>query len=91
MKEKTVSVTMRLIADTTCLACHTTTQKSIRPTYREVAKKYRNDPKATKILAEKILKGGVGVWGEQPMPPHPQHNIEETLQIVEAILQFPAK
>ena len=81
----------RLIADTTCLACHTTTQKSIGPTYREVAKKYRNDPKATKMLAEKILKGGVGVWSEQPMPPHPQHNIEETLQMVEAILQFPAK
>ena len=81
----------RLIADTTCLACHTTTQKSIGPSYREVAKRYRNDPKAPALLAEKILKGGVGVWGEQPMPPHPQHNIEETQQMVEAILKVPAK
>ena len=81
----------KLIGETTCLACHTTTQKSIGPTYRDVAKRYLNDPKASALLAEKILTGGTGVWGEQPMPPHPQHNIEETQQMVEAILQVPAK
>jgi len=81
----------QLIAGTTCLACHTTTQKSIGPTYREVAKKYKNKPELIEELAEKILKGGVGVWGEQPMPPHPQHNIEETQQMIEAILKVPAK
>ncbi len=80
-----------LISGTTCLACHSTTQKSIGPTYRDVAKKYAKDPKAIESLAEKIIKGGVGVWGEQPMPPHPQHNIEETQQMIEAILKVPAK
>lgn len=81
----------KLISETTCLACHNTTQKSIGPTYRDVAKKYAKDPEAIEKLAEKILKGGVGVWGQQPMPPHPQHNIEETQQMVEAILKVPAK
>lgn len=81
----------KLISETTCLACHNTTQKSIGPTYRDVAKKYSKDPEAIEKLAEKILKGGVGVWGQQPMPPHPQHNIEETQQMVEAILKVPAK
>jgi len=78
----------KLIASTTCLACHTTQQKSIGPTYKEVAKKYRKDPEAISKLATKILTGGTGVWGQQPMPPHPQHNIEETQQMVEAILKF---
>ncbi len=81
----------KLIASTTCLACHTTTQKSIGPTYTEVAKKYAKDPEAVPRLAEKILKGGTGVWGQQPMPPHPQHNIEETQQMVEAILKVGAQ
>ena len=81
----------KLITGTTCLACHSTTQKSIGPTYRDVAKKYARDPKAIETLAEKIIKGGVGVWGQQPMPPHPQHNIEETQQMIEAILKVPAK
>lgn len=81
----------KLISETTCLACHSTTQKSIGPTYKDVAKKYAKDPKAIDQLSEKILTGGVGVWGQQPMPPHPQHNIEQTRQMIEAILKVPAK
>ncbi|MGC6427070.1 MAG: PQQ-dependent sugar dehydrogenase [Akkermansiaceae bacterium] len=77
----------QLIANSTCLACHMTKLKSIGPTYKDVAKKYAKDPAAVEALAEKILKGGSGVWGEQPMPPHPQHNIEETQQMIEAILK----
>ncbi|MGJ8696155.1 MAG: PQQ-dependent sugar dehydrogenase [Verrucomicrobiaceae bacterium] len=76
-----------MIGGSTCLACHMTKDKSIGPSYKDVAKKYKDDPKAIPTLAEKILSGGVGVWGQQPMPPHPQHNIEETQQMVEAILQ----
>ena len=81
----------KLIAETTCLACHNTTQKSIGPTYRDVAGKYAKDPNSIEMLANKVIRGGVGVWGEQPMPPHPQHNIEETRQMVEAILKVRKK
>lgn len=76
-----------LIGGSTCLACHLATSKSIGPSYKDVAKKYKKDDDVAETLAEKILKGGVGVWGQQPMPPHPQHNIEETLQMVDAILK----
>jgi cytochrome c len=81
----------KLIASTTCLACHMTKQTSIGPTYRDVAKKYRDDPAARDSLAAKILSGGTGVWGPVPMPPHPQHNIEETQQMVDAIMGFREK
>ncbi|MCB1230857.1 MAG: PQQ-dependent sugar dehydrogenase [Verrucomicrobiae bacterium] len=81
----------KLIGKTTCLACHTTQQKSIGPAYKEVAKKYANDPEARDRLAQKILTGGQGVWGPIPMPPHPQHNIEETGQMVDAILGLAKK
>lgn len=79
----------KLIANTTCLACHTTHQKSIGPAYFEVAQKYAADPTARDTLAQKIISGGLGSWGQIPMPPHPQHNIEETQQMVDAILTVP--
>jgi cytochrome c len=68
-----------------------TTQKSLGPTYKDVAKKYDRDPAARDILAKKILSGGMGSWGQVPMPPNPQHNIEETQQMVDAILGFKSK
>lgn len=76
----------KLLASSTCLACHMTRQKSLGPTYEEVAKKYQDDDTARDTLAEKILTGGMGAWGNVPMPPHPQHNIEETQQMIDAIL-----
>jgi cytochrome c len=55
-----------------CLACHATDKKLVGPSYKEVAAKYRNDPGAAAKLADKIKKGGQGVWGQVPMPPNPQ-------------------
>jgi len=81
----------RLLSKSTCLACHMTQQKSIGPTYKDVAAKYLTDPAARDRLAEKILAGGLGAWGQVPMPPHPQHNIEETQQMVDAILGMAKK
>ena len=37
---------------------------------RTVAAKYANDKDAYKKLAEKIQKGGSGVWGAMAMPPN---------------------
>lgn len=46
-----------------CLACHTVDKKVVGPAYKEVAAKYKGDKAALAKLAEKIQKGGVGVWG----------------------------
>jgi cytochrome c len=53
-----------------CLACHTVDKKLVGPSYQEVAKKYAGQKDAEKMLAEKVKKGGVGVWGQIPMPPN---------------------
>jgi len=55
-----------------CLACHATDKKLVGPSYKEVAAKYRNDPGAQAKLADKVKKGGQGVWGQVPMPPNTQ-------------------
>ena len=54
-----------------CLACHTTDKKLVGPSYKEVAAKYAGQKDAVAKLADKIVKGGVGVWGQVPMPPNP--------------------
>ncbi len=51
-----------------CLACHAIDQKVLGPALKEVAAKYAADPKAADMLASKIQKGGVGAWGQVPMP-----------------------
>ncbi|MDG4549925.1 MAG: c-type cytochrome [Candidatus Contendobacter sp.] len=54
-----------------CLACHQTDKKLVGPSYQEVAAKYKGQADASALLAKKIKEGGVGVWGQIPMPPNP--------------------
>ena len=51
-----------------CLACHATDKKIVGPSYKDVAAKYAGQKDAAAKLAEKIQKGGVGAWGQIPMP-----------------------
>ena len=53
-----------------CLACHSVDKKVVGPAYKDVAAKYRGDKTAEAKLVEKVKKGGVGVWGQVPMPPN---------------------
>lgn len=54
-----------------CTTCHVVKgAKTIGPSYAEVAKKYAGQKDAEAKLADKIKKGGQGVWGQVPMPPN---------------------
>lgn len=53
-----------------CLSCHAVDKKLVGPSYKDVAAKYRGQAGAEKSLAEKVKKGGQGVWGQIPMPPN---------------------
>lgn len=55
-----------------CLACHAADKKIVGPSYKEVAAKYASDKDAVNKLAKKIREGGVGAWGQVPMPANPQ-------------------
>ena len=57
-----------------CLACHAVDKKLVGPSYKDVAAKYKGDKDAVAKLAKKIREGGVGVWGQVPMPANPQVN-----------------
>lgn len=76
----------QLIEDSDCLACHKINDKSIGPSYVEVAEKYAGDKEMVDVLADRIINGSSGVWGETPMAAHPQMSKEEATEIVQYIM-----
>lgn len=60
-----------LVKASDCKTCHHTINKIIGPAHTDVAKKYDFTEANVKMLAEKIIKGGTGVWGQIPMTAHP--------------------
>jgi cytochrome c len=52
----------------TCTACHAQDKKLVGPAFKEIAAKYRGQKDAAVQLADKVRKGGKGVWGPIPMP-----------------------
>jgi cytochrome c len=73
-----------------CLSCHAVDQKVVGPSYFDIAIKYQKDPLAKDRLAQKIIKGGSGVWGVIPMPANPQVSPEESQALAAWILQLKA-
>lgn len=71
-----------------CLGCHNPTAKKIGPTYKDVAAKYKSDPKAEERIAEQIHNGGSGKWGPVLMPPFPMVTDAETKAVTAWILNL---
>ncbi|HRK39239.1 MAG TPA: c-type cytochrome [Burkholderiaceae bacterium] len=69
-----------------CLACHQVDKKLVGPAYKEVAAKHKNNLADADKLAEKIMKGGSGVYGAVPMPANPQVNKDEATKLAKWIL-----
>lgn len=67
-----------------CMSCHKTAEKFIGPSYSEIAAKYTEAD--AEMLADKIIKGGSGNWGEVMMTPHPNMSREDAKKMVEYIL-----
>lgn len=69
-----------------CFACHQVKKKVIGPSYLDVAKKYKNDPKALELLVSKVKLGGSGNWGQIPMAGHPSLKDEDIKLMVRWVL-----
>lgn len=81
---ETSSKGAQLIAKSDCLSCHKEHDKLVGPAYADVAKKYTSAD--VDKLADKVIKGGSGNWGEIPMTPHPQLSVDDAKEMVKYIL-----
>jgi cytochrome c len=72
-----------------CMACHTKDKKLVGPAFKEIAAKYKGQADAPAKLAEKVRKGGSGVFGPVPMAPSPPDKIsdKDLKEAVELILK----
>jgi cytochrome c len=70
-----------------CLACHQVDKKAIGPAYQDIAKKYKGQNVAAN-LEQKVKKGGVGVWGQIPMPPNAAVPEGDVKKLVDWILKL---
>jgi len=71
-----------------CMACHAVDKKIVGPAYKDVAKKNGNDASKAGALADKIMKGGSGVYGAVPMPANPQVSKEEATKLATWVLSL---
>jgi cytochrome c len=74
----------QLIAKNDCLSCHKEHDKLVGPSYAAVAEKYKSED--INKLADKIIKGGAGSFGDIPMSPHPSLSADDAKEMVKYIL-----
>ena len=71
-----------------CMGCHQVAKKVVGPAFNDVAKKYKGDAKAAEHIVGVIKKGGKGVWGQVPMPPHPQVSDADAKKLADWVLSL---
>ena len=77
-----------LLSKSDCLACHKVDVKLVGPSFIEIAKKYPATETNYTYLADKVIKGGSGVWGKIPMPPHATIPVTDAKKMVTYILSL---
>lgn len=78
---------LAMVGQYQCITCHKIDEKLTGPAYRDVANKYAGADDATITkLAQKVISGGSGVWGEVPMTPHPNVSEADAKTMVKYIL-----
>jgi cytochrome c len=79
---------LSLMKRSTCFGCHAHKTKLAGPSLQEIAKQYKTTGDNIRNLANHILNGSTGVWGDQQMPAHPDFTEEQCRQIASYILEL---
>ncbi|MEN2282176.1 c-type cytochrome [Algoriphagus sp. SE2] len=74
------------IGNSDCLSCHLKERQVVGPAFLDIAAEYENNDENVSMLANKVIQGGAGVWGEAAMPPHPSLSEEDAKDMVRYIL-----
>jgi cytochrome c len=77
-----------LIAANDCLTCHQIDKKSTGPSYRQIANKYEPNQGNVENLANSIIKGSKGLWGNTAMTPHSHLSEQQAREMAGYILSL---
>ncbi len=80
---------LRLMRESDCFTCHEMASDNVGPAFRQIARRYEGRAaEVVPVLAQKVIRGGNGVWGEKLMAAHPQLAPEEAELMVRYILSL---
>ncbi len=71
-----------------CFSCHAIDEEVVGPAWSAIAAHYHHDQSKADYLAGKIKGGSVGVFGNVPMPAHPDIDSKLALQLAHYILSL---
>ncbi|GAB3242282.1 hypothetical protein GCM10027346_38370 [Hymenobacter seoulensis] len=83
-----VAAGAKLMAGADCASCHRENEKLLGPAYQAVAQKYPATEANVQMLAQKIIQGGKGNWGDIAMTPHPGLAEKDAAEMVRYILSL---
>lgn len=75
------------IRTSNCFNCHGFDTKVIGPTFTDINKRYKPTPPNMALLAKRIREGSTGVWGNVPMPTHPELTNAQIQNMVKWIME----
>lgn len=77
---------LSLVAKSDCFTCHKLREPLVGPAYGDIAKKYENTPENISMLADRVINGSSGHWGEVQMLPHHDLKKDDAEKMVKYIL-----
>jgi len=77
-----------LIGYSDCYTCHKEEERSVAPSFKDIAKRYPVNKVYIEMLAHKVIIGGSGSWGSPVMDPHPKLSFEDAKIMVTYILSL---
>ncbi|MBV7531620.1 c-type cytochrome [Chitinophaga sp. sic0106] len=86
--DKPMTKGQELMAQQDCKTCHKEEMKLVGPSFKDIAGKYPNNNENVDKLADKIIKGGSGNWGEVAMLPHSNISKDDAKEMVKYILSL---
>lgn len=80
-----------LISYSDCYTCHTEDKRAKGPAFKDIAQRYPVQEVYINLLAQKIISGGFGAWGNPVMDPHPNVTDQDARLMVAYILSLKEK
>jgi len=84
--QESAGAAQTLLGSNGCLGCHALNQKIVGPAYRDVAARYKSDANALGKVESSIRAGGMGNWGQVPMPPFENLSAAQLKTLAEFVL-----
>lgn len=80
-----------LMKKSDCLTCHSMEMKIVGPSFKDIADKYESNETNINTLADKVIHGGTGNWGNIAMQAHNQLSVSDAKIMVNYILSLSSK